>query len=323
MTNTKQDFLAALECRQPGGAVPVWELEFQAWNAFSGRHVMLGREFEALSPAQQERAMHANAEIFLSVCRQLHFSAMTPPSGYWEQAPGHLAYFVLPGDTRFRQFEIIKNMAGDEVALVGNSGGVLAASYDEDFCEKLYQRPEEMDIQAKATLDGGLAAARRLRDLGADAVFSASDIADNSGPFFNPEQMKRFVLPYLHQWAEGCKAMGLCSILHSDGQLTPYVDAIAATALDALQAIDPTAGMDMAQTRQLASGRLCLCGNVDCGTLLLGTPEQVFDATRQLLTTCKAEGGLVLGASNAVQPEVPLVNYQAMIHAWQQYGSYI
>jgi hypothetical protein len=31
---------------------------------------------------------------------------------------------------------------------------------------------------------------------------------------------------------------------------------------------------------------------------------------------------LVLGASNAVQPEVPMENYHAMIQAWKDFGPY-
>lgn len=41
----KDDMIAALEKRQPAGAVPIWEIEFQAWDSASGKHVVLGREF--------------------------------------------------------------------------------------------------------------------------------------------------------------------------------------------------------------------------------------------------------------------------------------
>ena len=316
----KQDMIAALECRQPEGAVPIWELEFHAWDTASGRHVVLGHEFENLTPAQQERAMHANAEIILDVCRQMNFAGLSTPGTYWEQAPGQLAYYVLPGDSRFRQIEILRKMSGGELMLLGSTGGVISANYSEDFCEKLFEQPEEIVAQAERALQTGLELARRFRDLGADAVFSASDIADNSGPFFNPEQMQRFILPFLNRWAEGATAMGLYTIFHSDGQLTRYVDAIAATAVHALQAIDPVAGMDMLKTRQIVGDRLCLCGNIDCGLLVRGTPETVFAATQQLLSTCQSGGGLVLGASNAVQTDVPIQNYRAMIQAWEIYG---
>ena len=54
----------------------------------------------------------------------------------------------------------------------------------------------------------------------------------------------------------------------------------------------------------------------------MGTPDDVYAATRDVLVACKAGGGLVLGASNAVQPEVPIANYRAMIEAWRDYGEY-
>jgi len=315
--------IAALEHRQPEGAVPIWEVEFQAWDAASGGHMILGHEFERLTPAERERALYRNAEIMLSVAEEMHYAMVTSPSGYWYQAPGELAYFVLPEESRIEQFRILREMADDELLLLANSGGVMGSEhYSEEFCEKLFFAPEEVDGMARARVAAGIRAATMFRDLGADAVISPSDIADNSGPFYNPQQMDRFVLPYVDQWASAVHAMGMYSILHSDGQLTPYLEKLAATALDALQAIDPVAGMDMVQARELVGNRLCLCGNVDCGLLLLGRPEDVFAATKKLLLECKGGGELVLGASNAVQREVPMENYRAMIEAWKEHGQY-
>ncbi len=320
--NPRNDMKAALERRIPAGAVPIWELEFHAWDAASGRHVVLGEEMERLPPAEQEKAMQTNAEIIVSVCHDLHFAAVTAPGGYWYAGPGELAYYVLPGDMRFRQFELLKALAGNDLMLVGGSEGVIAADYGEAFCEALFFEPEKVDQMAEKALVGGLENARRYWDLGAGAVFTASDIADNSGPFFNPEQMRRFILPYASRWAEGVHALGLYAIMHSDGQLTPHLDALAGTGLDALQAIDATAGMDINLARQIAGSRLCLCGNVDCGLLLLGTPEKVYEATATLLQAQKPHGAFVLGASNAVQKDVPMENYRAMIEAWKKFGQY-
>jgi uroporphyrinogen decarboxylase len=134
--------------------------------------------------------------------------------------------------------------------------------------------------------------------------------------------MDRFILPYLRRWAAAVKEMGLYTILHTDGDVSACLEELAESGLDALQAIDPVAGMDMLQVKAQVGDRLCLCGNVDCGLLVMGTPEDVYAATRDLLVACKAGGGLVLGASNAVQPEVPIANYWAMIEAWRDYGEY-
>ena len=270
--SSRDDMIAALDCRTPAGAVPVWELEFHAWDAASGKHVVLGGEFEALSEAERERAMHANAEIIVAVAADLGFAAVTVPGGYWYQAPGQVAYYCLPGDSRFRQAAILREHAPDEIPLVAGSGGVMAANYDVEFCCRLFDDPAGIDEQARACLARGLENARRFRECGVEIVFTASDVADNSGPFFNPEQMRRWILPNLDAWAKGVHAMGMHAILHSDGNIARYLDAIAATSVDALQAVDPVAGMDMRMAKDAVAGRLCLCGNVDCGLLLRGAP---------------------------------------------------
>ena len=318
----RNDMKSALQRGRPSGTVPIWELEFHAWDAASGRHVVLGEEMERLSPPEQERAMQANAEIIVSVCHDLHFAAVTAPGAYWYAGPGDLAYYVLPGELRFRQFEILKALAGEDLMLIAGTGGVITADYGEEFCEALFFAPERVEQRAEASLKWGVEQARRYRDLGAEAVFTASDIADNSGPFFNPEQMRRFILPYASRWAREVHAMGLYAILHSDGQLTACLDELADTGLDALQAIDPVAGMDMGQARERVGSRLCLCGNVDCGLLLRGTPDAVYAATGTLLEGQKEVGAFVLGASNAVQKDVPMAHYRAMIEAWKVFGTY-
>ena len=320
----KQDMVDALLGRQPAQAVPVWELEFHLWDQASGGHVVLGEEFAALSPAEQERALYANAEIMLSVSEDLCFAALTVPGGYWEIAPGQPAYYWLPGEARVRQVKILRQLAGDLI-LVAGTGGVMSmpgATEYVAFCYQLFDAPEAIDERAQATLERGLQSARQFRDLGVEAMFTASDIADNRGLFFNPTQMERFILPYLRRWAEGVREMGGYAILHTDGDVTTCLDAFAESGLHALQAIDPVAGMDIRAAKARVGGRLCLCGNVDCGLLVSGTPQEVVDQTRNLLIDCREGGGLVLGASNAVQVEASIANYRAMIDAWRAYGQY-
>jgi uroporphyrinogen decarboxylase len=318
----RDDMIAALRHQQPATAVPIWEIEFQAWDAASGGHVVLGKEFEALSTAEKETALYRNAEILLRVSAEMHFAALSTPSGYWNQAPGQLAYYVLPEDWRFEQMRALRKLAGDGIMLTANTGGILGANYSEEWCARIFEEPDSVDAIAEKYLCYGLETAKRCRDLGMEVVVSPSDMADNSGPFYNPAQMERWIYPSLTRWSAGVRQMGLFSILHSDGNLNMYLARLAETGLDALQAIDPVAGMDLRQARATVGPRLTLCGNVDCGRLLLGTPEEVYQLTRDLLETCKAGGGLVLGASNAVQPDVPLANYRAMVRAWQDHGRY-
>jgi len=313
------DIRQALACRKPAN-VPVWEIEFHLWDAVAGRRLLLGHEFARLTAAEQERALQANAGIMAAAADELGFAAVTAPGGYWEHAPGQPAYFWLPDPARDAQVRILAGLAESRLLVAAESGGVLcmpgAADYM-DFSYRLFDAPEQVDEQARATLRDGLERARRLRDLGVELLFTASDIADNHGVFFNPAQMERFILPYLREWAAEVRALGGWSVLHSDGNLDACVEALAESGLSALQSIDPVAGMDIRAVKRRVAGRLCLCGNIDCGLLLTGAPDQVRAATARLLADCAPGGGLVLGASNAVQPEVPLANYRALLAARQ------
>ena len=69
--------IAALKSRQPDSVVPIWELHFHLWDQASGKHLVVGREFESLSSLEKEKALQENAEIMVSVAEKLHFAAVT------------------------------------------------------------------------------------------------------------------------------------------------------------------------------------------------------------------------------------------------------
>ena len=312
----RRDFLETLECRNTSGRVPWWDLEFQVWDAFSGQRLILGAEFAALDAPGRAAAIEKNAEAFQQALQELPCSAVTLPSGFWDSAPGKLAYFVLPDNTRFAQLQALKNRVGESVALVANCGGaVLCADYDSDFCLRLFEEPEAIDREVESRLQQAIEEAKRWRDMGADAVLSPSDIADNSGPFFNPAQMERWILPGATRWAAAVKEMGMKPILHSDGNLSGYLGQIAATGVCALQAIDPVAGMDLPDAFSKVRGRMALAGNLDCGLLIAGTPDLIESTALKMLQAHASEPGWIFGASNAVQQEVPAENIRAVIRA--------
>ncbi|MBN2411734.1 hypothetical protein JXQ31_08575 [candidate division KSB1 bacterium] len=325
MENKKPDICAALACEQPKNAVPIWELEFHLWNCFSPKRVILGTEFLTLSSGDQEKTLHENAEIMFAVSRELQFSALTIPGGYWEIAPGVPAYYWLPDEARIEQTKILKRVVSDNLMLMAVTGGVLAIPEANDyisFSTKLLEAPEEIDDLAQRCWFQGIEQGKKFSDLGVEGLITASDIAENRGPYFNPEQLRRFIFPYLHKWALEVKSLGVFPILHTDGNVESCLDEIAQSGISALQAIDPVAGMDIIRVKNRIGDKVCLCGNVDCGLFLNGTPEQIYKTTTDVLQACKTGGGFVLGASNVIQPQAPKENVLAMIEAWRHYGSY-
>ena len=133
--------------------------------------------------------------------------------------------------------EVLKEMGPDDLMLIASATGVLAADYSEEFCLRMFEEPESIEQVAEDKLKGSLEVILRFHDLGAGAVFTASDIADNSGPFFNPSQMERWIFPFLQRWSDSARNLGLFSILHNDGNIASYMDRLAVSGVDAIQAI--------------------------------------------------------------------------------------
>jgi hypothetical protein len=304
-------------------AVPLWELEFHLWEEFAGRPVPFGKAFTDLPDSNREKALMDSAEAILEVSDKLHFSAVTIPGGYWETSPGQPAFYWLPDRSRLRLAERLAASKPPQLLLVANVCGVLSMPDSPrfmEFCTRLLEDPDSVQAEAEEVLARGIEDASKLVDVGVEAVCSPSDIADNRGPFFNPEQMDRFILPCLRRWAAAVRDLGAFPILHTDGNVNSYLDAIAESGVSALQAVDPLAGMDIKKAQEKVGGRIALAGNVDCGLLVSGRPETVFAAAKSLLLSCKSGGKLILGASNAVQRHVPIANYLALTEAWEQYG---
>lgn len=317
-------FITALHVQQPD-QVPLWELEFHLFDAYSERPLTLGHAFAALTADEQERALWRNAETMTAVAERLGFAALTSPGGYWEVAPGVPAYYWLPGDASWEQLRILRATVGEELALVKGVGGLLmppiGAEY-EAFSYWLYDEPAEVTARAEALLAGGIAALQRARELGADAAVCACDIADNHGVFFPPDMLDRYWLPYFRQWTTAARAAGLCGILHSDGDLSAILDLLADSDAHGLQAIDPIAGMEMGAVKARVGDRLCLCGNLDCGLLQFGPAERIFEETARTIAVAKPAGGFVLGGSNAIFTQISVPHYEAMLAAWREHGKY-
>lgn len=313
-----EDMEAALECRQPAGAIPVWELHYHCWGKISGKKYTFYEDFMKLSEQQKNNAIKQNAEIMAAESEQLGFAAVTVPDSPWG------CPYTLPKEYRHDLARLLCSKTSD-LMVVAACGSIIGMPGSEDyaeFCYRLVDNPEQIDEQCKSVLKKGIEKMKQFAATGVKAVYSASDMADNHGPFFKPEYMDRFILPYLHKWSEAVKAEGLYAILHTDGNIGPILNELAGTGIHAIQAVDPVAGMDMKKSLEATDGRVCLCGNVDCGLLLTGTPDQLYENAKNLIKSCKFTNGFVLGASNAVVAETPIENYLAVMRAWREFGRF-
>jgi len=95
------------------------------------------------------------------------------------------------------------------------------------------------------------------------------------------------------------------------------------TGIDAINPIEPIAGMDIEEVKGTYGHRVCVIGNVDCGEVLSRAPvEEVIRAVRECLAKAARGGGHIMSSSNCIHSAVLPQNYKAMVDATKKYGSY-
>lgn len=183
--------------------------------------------------------------------------------------------------------------------------------------------PEFVHRLARLVIDYKKQVMERAIDLGADVVLTGDDYAHRTAPIMSPAHFKEFVLPYLQEMVDLARARGVPFIKHTDGNIWPIIDMIVDTGIDALDPLEPIAGMDIGEVKQRYGDRIAVAGNVDCGELLSrGTPKDVVDAVKETLAKAAPGGGHILASSNSIHPAVNPENYRTMVEAGKRYGQY-
>lgn len=109
--------------------------------------------------------------------------------------------------------------------------------------------------------------------------------------------------------------------MHLCGDATRHFPAIAQQL--GVQSFDTGFPVDHGQLRQQLGSDVEIHGGPHVELLLHGSPEQVFDRTREILQSGVMSGGrFALKEANNLPPSVPLTNLAAMYAACQQFGRY-
>lgn len=157
--------------------------------------------------------------------------------------------------------------------------------------------------------------AKLFLERGADAILIGDDIAFNTGLLLPPETMRKVAYPFYRKTIRKIKTYkDVPVILHSDGYLYEAIPDIIACGFDAIQSIQPSAGMDIGKIKKEYGDQLCLIGNVDLNYLLpFGTPEDVDKEVKELVQKAGPEG-FVLSTCNILTDAVPVENAKAMYY---------
>lgn len=222
--------------------------------------------------------------------------------------------------------ELVKKYKGQKAIIFHQREAFLWSTYlvgMENLLTYFIEEPEFAKELLDKVLDANIRLARNAIREGADIIVLSDDYAFNNGPLFSPEIFDEFLVPGLKKIVNAIHEEGAKVIKHSDGNLSKILDSIISTGIDALNPIDPLAGMDIGEIKRKYGHRVCLWGNIDCSNLLsFGTTDEVRYEVRKCIAKAAPGGGFVLTSSNSIHSSVNPVNYKTMIECRREYGMY-
>jgi len=179
----------------------------------------------------------------------------------------------------------------------------VALIEDPDFVREFFRRVDEILV-------------RRLEvvlEYPVDAHIVYANLAMSSGQIVSDDLLEEFEMPYLERNVRMIRARGLPVSFHCDGDCRKFFPRLIEMGIGGIQAIDPCGGrQDIFELKRLYGGRLALHGNVDCGLLISGTPEQVAAAVREQIEKLAPGGGYICSSSHDLNELMPLENIWAL-----------
>ena len=313
----RERFIAALERRPLTGRVPHFELVFfLTMEAFGKVHPIHRNYGQWLQMEEKERQLHRRdmADLYIATAERFEHSAI-----FIHQNPATLEELE-------RMVEVIRERSGDKYFLLAHGDATFAVpngSDMEEFSCRMVEDADGLKAEAAAAVRKALDDVAKLRRPGGlDGFALCSDYCFNTGPFLSPAKFGEFVTPYLAELTRGYRDMGYYVIKHTDGNIMPIIDQLVSTRPHALHSLDPQGAVDLAEVKRRYGRDLCLIGNVHCGMMDAGTPEQVRASARQSLRDGMPGGGFIFSTSNCIYTGMPLASYELILDVWRREGNY-
>jgi MtaA/CmuA family methyltransferase len=212
---------------------------------------------------------------------------------------------------RLEAIRLLRERAGGEVPIMGWVEGALAEAADLRgvylTMTDLVRQPEWLEELLEMCVEVEIDFARLQVQGGADIIGLGDAVASQ----ISPAMYRRFALPYEKRIFSAVHELGGLTRLHICGDTTHLLPDMPESGADI---IDLDWMVDMKQAAGYFGKRAAICGNMDpVAVMLQGTPEQVYQATRE----CAVAGGerWMSAAGCEVPDGTPAKNFHAQSQA--------
>jgi len=227
------------------------------------------------------------------------------------------------------------NGLADRVARLKEQGRCVAGSIghmyedawqirdNQRFLEDLYLNPSFVDSILDRLMRRNINRAVAYAEAGVDVLASGDDVANQNAMMFSPELWRTHLKS---RWAQVYRAAreinpDIAIKYHSDGKIWPIIPELLEIGVTILNPVQPEC-IDPVEVRKAFGKQLILDGTIGTqSTFPFGTPAEMRRTVRDRIARVGADGGLILGPTHVLEPDVPIANICAFFDACREYGS--
>ena len=141
-------------------------------------------------------------------------------------------------------------------------------------------------------------------------IWIYDDVAANANPMVSPRTYERVFLPLMAEMVSAYRAAGADFVVfHSDGNILPLLPMLIEAGVDAINPVEPKAGMDAVAIRERYGRQLALVGGLDNAFDLPSGDRERIAASLQHLIEAGRDGGLILGC-HSIGPDISVATYE-------------
>jgi len=156
-----------------------------------------------------------------------------------------------------------------------------------------------------------------------DGVYYYEDMGFKQRPFMSPRMYRELIFPAHKKTCDFAHAQGLPVIMHSCGFIEPLLPAMIEAGIDALQAIEVKAGMDVVKLYREYGERLSFMGGLDVRVLYSNDLQAVDNMLTDIIPVVKQGNGFCLFSDHSIPNTVVYETYRFFIQRGLELGRYV
>lgn len=189
----------------------------------------------------------------------------------------------------------------------------------DNYLIKMYTHPEVIERATQYICEFYFEANRIFFEQAGDLVdgyFFGNDFGTQQDLIMSPELFDKFIMPWFHRFTDQGHSYGYQVVLHSCGAIYKVIDRLIEAGVDCLHPLQAKANnMNAEILGRDFKGKISFMGGIDTQDLLVNaTPQEVKEDVRRVKSLLGPN--LIIGPSHeALLPNIPPENVQAMIEA--------